>query len=85
MQIEYVTGREYDGEQVLLITVESEKQENFEGYDAAGYVELTVNFIDRSRNIKGRVTLPMINKNYSCHLLGRDLLMSYDMGLYQSI
>ena len=80
MQTEYITGREYDGEQILLITIESEKQEDF-----AGYVELVITFIDNSRHIKGRVRLPMMNENYTCKLIGSDVLRLYDMGLYQSI
>lgn len=80
MQIEYVTGREYDGEQVLNIIVEKTTNEEFEGY-----VELVATFTDSSRHIKGRVVLPMMNTNYSTTLLGRETLANYDLGFYEPL
>lgn len=80
MQIEYVTGREYDGEQWLNIVVEKTTDEAFDGF-----VELVVTFTDSSRHIKGRAVLPMMNKHYSPALLGRETLANYDLGYYTAI
>ena len=81
MQIEFTTDRVYDGPQHVNVIVESTtKEEAFEGY-----VELVAVFTDSSRHITGRVVLPMMPQRFSNTLLEREVMASYDKGLYTAV
>lgn len=72
--IKYTTGRTYDTEQVLEITVESESM------DSWGLQEIVATFNDTSRHIKGRVNTVVFAEG-----IGKAVLEAYDAGRYESI
>ena len=69
---EFTTGRTYDAHQVLLITVEDKTTDEF------GLVDITATFVDRSRNISGRVKTVMFPHD----IIGSAVLAAYDAGNY---
>ena len=69
---EFTTGRTYDAPQVLLITVEDKTTDEF------GLVDITATFVDRSRNISGRVKTVMFPHD----IIGSAVLAAYDAGNY---
>lgn len=73
-QLTYTTGRTYDTPQVLKITVESRRVDEY------GLEEITATFTDESRHIAGRVTTLLFNDG-----LGRAVLQAYDAGQYENI
>jgi hypothetical protein len=74
--IEYNTGRTYDTEQVLAITIEEQ------GTDEWGFGEITATFYDASRGILGRVVrLPF----FSSDNIGEIILSAYDQGKYTPV
>lgn len=77
--IEHITGRTYDGPQVLRITVESEKTDEF------GIREVVAVFQDESRHISGRVQTLMFHTRWSHQAIGAEVLAEYDAGRYQAI
>lgn len=72
----YKTGRTYDTDQVLEITVEEQ------GTDEWGIGEVTATFKDASRNIAGRVVRAPI---FARESIGEAILSAYDHGNYQAI
>lgn len=72
--ITYQTGRTYDGEQVLQISVESESVDEY------GLTEVVATFVDQSRHIKGRVNTIIFNDG-----IGAAVLSAYDAGRYESL
>ena len=72
--INYVTGRTYDGPQILAIEIEARKQDEF------GLEEITATFRDSSRHIAGRVTAIVFNDG-----IGAAVLTEYDAGRYTAI
>jgi hypothetical protein len=77
MKTYYTTGRDYGTPQVLEITVPAAPT-------GAEFDLFDVDFIDRARNISGRVQLFGMQLN-SAGLVGRAVLESYDAGLYTQI
>lgn len=73
-KIEHNTGRTYDGQQILVIEVESRSADEF------GLEEITATFKDQSRHIAGRVTAVLFNEG-----IGAAVLTEYDAGRYQAI
>ena len=74
MQIKYSTGRTYDAQQVLEITIEARAKDEFD------IEEITATFTDASRHIKGRVTTLVFNDG-----IGPAVLAAYDAGRYDPI
>lgn len=74
--ITHSTGRTYDTEQVLEITVEEQ------GTDEWGIGEITATFKDASRNISGRIVKAPI---FARESIGEAVLSAYDHGNYQAI
>ena len=72
--ISYQTGRTYDGEQVLQISVESES------IDEYGLSEVVATFVDPSRHIRGRVEVIVFNDG-----IGAAVLSAYDAGRYDAL
>ena len=72
--IRYETGRTYDKPQVLEITIELEKEDEF------GLTDIVATFQDDSRNISGRVEAVVFSDG-----VGKAVLDAYDAGRYQSI
>ena len=75
---EYTTGREYNGLQVLEITVQSKS------IDDMGLIDYTVSFRDQSRGIAGRTTV-FVGFDTECidnAQIGKRVLSSYDTGHY---
>jgi hypothetical protein len=74
--LEYTTGRTYDEQQVLQITVEEQ------GTDEWGIGEVTATFYDVSRHVSGRVIKAPI---FARESIGEAILSAYDHGNYQAI
>ena len=74
MQLTYTTGRTYDAPQVLEITIETRKQDEY------GLEEITATFRDQSRHISGRVNALVFPDG-----IGPAVLAEYDAGRYQAI
>ena len=73
------TGRTYDQPQVIEYTVVAEELT----YQWLwGSADMTVEFHDTARGIKGRVWLPMVTSEAD---LQRSLMASYDAGNYTTI
>jgi len=75
--ITYKTGRTYDGEQVLKITIEQMQSNDF------GIVDFTAVFVDASRHVRGRVSTASITS--AEHDIGRAVLGAYDFGFYDPV
>jgi hypothetical protein len=75
--ISYHTGRTYDTEQVLKITIEQMQPDDF------GIVDFTAVFVDASRHISGRVNTISITS--AGHDIGRAVLSAYDAGQYEIV
>jgi hypothetical protein len=73
--IKFKTGRTYDFEQVLEITLEREAQ------DDLGLQEITATFVDASRGISGRVQVTV----FLDESVGDAVLHAYDAGRYDII
>jgi len=76
---EYTTGREYNGMQVLEITVQNRS------VDDMGLIDCTVSFRDKSRGIAGRTTV-YVGFDTECidnDKIGKSVLTSYDTGNYE--
>ena len=73
--IQFKTGRMYDAEQVLEITIEQDKEDEF------GIREITATFVDASRHIEGRVHAV----GSSIAGIGPIVLEAYDDGRYDPI
>jgi len=73
--IQFKTGRTYDAEQVLEITIEQNREDEF------GIREITAKFVDASRNIEGRVNF--VASAFTD--IGKAVLEEYDAGQYTSI
>ena len=71
----FTTGREYNGMQVLEITVENKT------LDDSGLVEYTVIFRDPSRGIAGRANL--FESFDDINVIGKSVLNAYDKGWYE--
>lgn len=75
----FSTGRTYDQPQVIEYTVvASESTDHW----LMGSEDVTVEFNDASRGIKGRAWLPMVTNESD---LQRSLLASYDAGTYTTL
>ena len=74
MQLTYTTGRTYDTPQVLEITIETRKQDEY------GLEEITATFRDQSRRIAGRVNALVFQDG-----IGAAVLAEYDAGRYTAI
>lgn len=74
MQLTYTTGRTYDAPQVLEITIETRKQDEY------GLEEITATFRDQSRHIAGRVNALVFQDG-----IGAAVLAEYDAGRYTAI
>lgn len=72
--IKYATGRTYDKPQVLTITIEQDKEDEF------GLRDIVATFEDISRNISGRVEVVVFSDG-----VGQAVLDAYDAGRYQVI
>ena len=72
----YNTGRTYDTEQILEITVEEY------GMDEWGIGEITATFKDSSRHISGRIVRAPI---FARDSIGEAVLSAYDNGNYQAV
>ena len=72
--IKYATGRTYDKPQVLTITIEQDKEDEF------GLRDIVATFEDTSRNISGRVEVIVFSDG-----VGQAVLDAYDAGRYQVI
>jgi hypothetical protein len=75
--ITYNTGRTYDTEQVLKITIEQMQPNDF------GIVDFIAVFVDSSRHISGRVYTASITSAEND--IGRAVLGAYDAGLYDPV
>ena len=73
------TGRTYDKPQVIEYTVVATESTD---HWLMGSEDVTVEFHDTARGIKGRVWLPMVTNETD---LQRSLMASYDAGTYTSI
>ena len=73
----FITGREYNGPQVLEITVENKT------LDDSGLVEYTVIFRDPSRGIAGRATVYESVCLEDNNRIGKSVLNAYDKGWYE--
>jgi hypothetical protein len=73
---EFRTGRVYDAPQILTITVEDKKTDEF------GLIDITATFVDPSRHISGRVVTVMANERA---LIGEAVLAEYDAGRYSPL
>jgi len=71
----FTTGREYNGPQVLEITVENKT------LDDSGLTEYTVTFRDQSRCIAGRANL--FESFDDVNVIGKSVLNAYDRGWYE--
>lgn len=76
--INYSTGRTYNTEQVLGITVEQIIQS-----DEFGWFDFTAVFFDASRNICGRVNVTSMTRAESD--MGFAVLKAYDAGNYELV
>ena len=77
--LQYETGRQYNGLQVLEITIEDKTIDDY------GFVDYTITFRDSSRAISGRVNLFFQeNSDIPCNL-GKRVLDVYDAGNYALI
>jgi Flp pilus assembly protein CpaB len=74
--LEFTTGRTYDAQQVLQITVEEQ------GTDEWGIGEVTATFYDASRRVSGRVIKTPV---FAGESIGQAILSAYDHGNYQTI
>lgn len=72
--ITYKTGRTYDTEQVLEITIETRAEDEF------GLEDVVATFKDKSRHIQGRVRVVVFNDG-----IGAAVLNAYDAGRYEAI
>jgi hypothetical protein len=77
MKTLYVTGRNYGTPQVLEITAPTAPT-------GAEFDVFDVEFVDRARNIRGRVRLFGMQL-CSPDLVGRAVMESYDAGLYATV
>jgi hypothetical protein len=77
---EFTTDRTYDGAQRITGTIVQIDDAGF-----AGMVDVTVEFHDTSRYIRGRAWLPMMPEGFTVPELQRSLMQSYDAGQYDSI
>ena len=75
MQITYKTGRTYDTEQVLQITVEQDIEADYAIRDIVAV------FVDSSRHISGRVHTTLFGSDG----IGESVLREYDAGRYTTI
>jgi hypothetical protein len=76
---QFTTDRVYNGQQVISYNIiQSEDASQW----MLGSNDLTVEFHDESRGIKGCVWLPMICDQ---HDLKRSLMLAYDAGHYTNI
>jgi len=73
--IQFKTGRTYDAEQVLEITIEQDKEDEF------GIRKITATFVDASRHIEGRVHT--VASAFAG--IGPIVLEAYDAGHYTPI
>ena len=73
--IQFKTGRTYDTEQVLEITIEQDQQ------DEHGLHNVTATFTDASRRIAGRVQTVV----FPTESIGKAVLKEYDAGRYTII
>lgn len=74
--IKYFTGREYNGAQILEISVPA--------MPADELADVDVSFIDESRNIMGIVTLMAIELQRALDV-GPAVLREYDAGRYSAL
>jgi hypothetical protein len=77
MKFEYNTGRTYNGPQNLRVNVI-----NVTDTDIDGFVDVDAVFVDRSRDICGRVNLIMVPSTLPERDIGRAVLIEYDAGRY---
>ena len=70
----YDTGRVYDGQQILAITVEHES------VDEWGLRVIEAIFLDASRHISGRVNTILFGDD-----IGQAILSAYDAGQYKPL
>lgn len=73
--ISFPTGRTYDADQVLEITVLAEFEDEF------GLRDVSATFVDSSRHIKGKLDIVV----FLDETIGQAVLKAYDAGNYQSI
>lgn len=73
--VQYRTGRQYNGDQVLSITYQ-------EPSDVYGLEDVAVSFKDASRNISGTVKLMEMQCDRD---IGRAVLREYDAGRYELV
>lgn len=77
--LQYATGRQYDGPQVLDITVENKTLDEY------SFTHYTVTFKDQSRRISGRaIVFSQEHSDAPCDL-GKRVLAVYDAGNYELI
>jgi len=72
----YRTGRVYDEPQILTITVQDKKTDEY------GLIDITATFVDKSRNISGRVSTVLSDERA---LIGEAVLAEYDAGRYSPL
>jgi hypothetical protein len=73
--ISFSTGRTYDADQVLEITVLDDLEDEF------GLRDVSATFVDASRHIKGKLDVVV----FLDETIGEAVLKAYDAGNYQSI
>ena len=78
--VNYITGRVYNGEQNLEISLIGD-----EPADVYDMVLRTVEFRDNSRNITGRIKNFVFFTFDTPQAVGRQVLSMYDKGMYQEI
>lgn len=79
-QFTYTTGRVYDGEQVLEITLKVTEKD-----DDLGFATVDATFVDKSRHITGLVKDLLIFGNDTPQAVGRAVLGAYDRCNYQTL